>query len=103
MSKPVLVQIPHRLGREEAVRRLKGGLGNARANFNNIMSVHEEAWNGDRLQFHVSALGQHANGSIDVRDDHVLLEVTLPWLLGRFVEKIVPAVRKQATLLLEKK
>jgi len=103
MSKPVIVQIPHRLGREEAVRRLKNGLGSARANFSHVLHVHEEAWSGDRLQFHVSALGQHANGAIDVRDDHVVLEVTLPWLLAQFVEKIVPAVRRQGTLLLEKK
>ena len=45
----------------------------------------------------------HANGTIDVRDDHVILEVTLPWLLAQFVEKIAPAIRKQGTLMLEKK
>ena len=103
MSKPVVVQIPHHLGKEEAVRRLKNGLGSARTHFSHIMSVQEEIWTGDRLQFHVSALGQHANGTIDVRDDHVVLEVTLPWLLAQFVQKIAPTIRKQGTLMLEKK
>ena len=27
MSKPLIVSIPHRLGKEEALRRLKAGLG----------------------------------------------------------------------------
>jgi hypothetical protein len=103
MSRPVTVSIPHRLGREEAVRRLKSGLGSARSGYAHLMAVQEETWTGDHLQFRVSALGQSASGTIDVADDHVRLEVTLPWLLARLAEKIVPAVQKQGTLLLEKK
>jgi len=33
----------------------------------------------------------------------VLLQVTLPWLLGVVAERIVPTIRKEGTLLLEKK
>jgi len=29
--------------------------------------------------------------------------VTLPWLLAKFAEKFVPVIRKETTLLLEKK
>ena len=36
--------------------------------------------------FRVRALGQAASGHLDVEDDHVRLEVTLPWLLQRFAE-----------------
>jgi hypothetical protein len=31
------------------------------------------------------------------------LEVTLPWLLAKLSETLVPAIRRQTTLLLEKK
>ena len=31
------------------------------------------------------------------------LEVTLPWLLAKFAEKLVPAIRKEGVLMLEKK
>ncbi len=55
------------------------------------------------MQFRVRALGQGANGKIDIFDDHVLLEVTLPWLLAKFAEKLVPAIRKEGVLMLEKK
>jgi hypothetical protein len=33
----------------------------------------------------------------------VRLEVTLPWLLAKFAEKLTPAIRKEATLMLEHK
>jgi hypothetical protein len=51
----------------------------------------------------VSALGQSASGSIDVADDHVRLEVFLPWFLAKLVGTIQPLIRKEGTLLLEKK
>ena len=71
MSKPLVVTIPHRLGKDEAVRRLKSGLGNARTNFAHLFTVQEETWTGDHLAFRVSALGQVVSGGIDVLDDQV--------------------------------
>jgi Putative polyhydroxyalkanoic acid system protein (PHA_gran_rgn) len=68
MSKPLTVTIPHRLGKDEAVRRLKSGLGAVRSNWGHVFAIQEETWTGDRLQFQVSALGQSASGSIDVRE-----------------------------------
>ena len=103
MSQPLIVSIPHRLGKDEAVRRLKSGLGNVRANYSHLFAVQEETWTGDHLQFRVSALGQAASGSIDVLDDCVNLVVHLPWLLARIAAAIQPLVRKEGTLLLEKK
>ena len=53
--------------------------------------------------FEVSALGQSASGSIDVAEDYVRLEVFLPWLLAKLVGTIQPLLRKEGTLLLERK
>jgi hypothetical protein len=103
MSKPLVVSIPHRLGKEEALRRIKSGLGNVRSNYSHLMSISEETWNGDQLQFQVSALGQAASGTIDVREDYAQVEITLPWLLQKLAERIAPAIRQQGTLMLEKK
>ena len=66
-------------------------------------TFHEQAWSGDRLTFRASALGQQASGLIDVLDDSVRIEVTLPWLLGKIAEKLIPAIRRESTLMLEKK
>ena len=103
MSRPLIISIPHHLGREEAVRRIKSGLATARANYAPWLSINEESWTGDRLNFSVSSLGQTAAGILDIADDHVRLEVTLPWLLAMLAERFTPAIRKEGTLLLEKK
>jgi len=68
-----------------------------------LIKVDEETWVGDRLTLRVSALGQSANGVIDVADDHVRLEVQLPWLLAKLGEKIKGAISREGTLMLEKK
>jgi hypothetical protein len=103
MSQPFVVSIPHRLGKEEAVRRLQSGLGKVRANYSHLFAVQEETWTDNHLQFRVSALGQTASGTLDVMEDRVNLQVYLPWLLARLASAIQPLVRKEGTLLLEKK
>ena len=102
MSAPLVVSIPHQLGREEAARRLKGGLTRAAESFR-ALNVEEERWDGERMYFRVRALGQAASGQVDVADDHVRLEVTLPWLLQRFAEVAKAAIQKRGQLLLTKK
>ncbi len=102
MAAPLIVSIPHDLGRDEARRRLQAGLTRA-ASGAPILNVDEEIWDGDRMAFRVRALGQAAAGHVDVRDDHIRLEVTLPWLLQRFAEIAQLTIRKQGRLLLEKR
>jgi hypothetical protein len=41
MSEPLVVVIPHRLGKDEALRRIKDGLGRARAEFGWLLSLEE--------------------------------------------------------------
>lgn len=101
MSAPLVVSIPHRLGREEAARRLKTGLGRAAASIP-VMQVEEERWSGDTMNFRIRALGQIATGQVDVGDDHVKVEVVLPWLLQRFAEMAQATIRKRGQLLLTK-
>ncbi|WP_298242490.1 polyhydroxyalkanoic acid system family protein [uncultured Bradyrhizobium sp.] len=101
MSAPLVVSIPHRLGREEAVRRLKTGLGRAAASIP-VMQVEEERWTGDSMAFRIRALGQIATGQVDVADDHVKVQVVLPWLLQRFAEMAQATIKKRGQLLLTK-
>jgi Putative polyhydroxyalkanoic acid system protein (PHA_gran_rgn) len=102
MAAPLIVSIPHRLGREEATRRLKAGLTRAVSSIP-VLTVDEERWEQDRMIFRVRALGQAASGHLDVADDHVRLEVTLPWLLQRFAEVAQVAIRNRGNLLLTKR
>ena len=102
MSAPLVVSIPHRLGREEATRRLKAGLTRAATSIP-VLKVDEERWEDNRMVFRVRALGQAAAGHLDVEDDHVRLEVTLPWLLQRFAEVAQVAIQNRGRLLLTKR
>jgi hypothetical protein len=103
MSTPVTVSVPHRLGKDEATRRLKSGLSRMANNLGGIIKIEQEVWTGDRLSFQMQGLGQHAAGTIDVRDDSLLIAVTLPWLLAKIADQFMPKLKKEATLLLEKK
>jgi hypothetical protein len=102
MPAPLIISIPHGLGREEAVRRLKTGLTRAVTSVP-VLAVDEERWEDNRMIFRVRALGQAASGHLDVADDHVRLEVTLPWLLQRFAEVAQAAIRNRGKLLLTKR
>src|SRR5206468_1050015 len=102
MSKPLVVSIPHSLGREEAMRRLKSGLTRAASKVP-VLQVDEERWEDNRMIFRVRALGQAAAGHVDVEEDHVKVEVMLPWLLQRFAEVAQAAIKHRGNLLLTKK
>jgi hypothetical protein len=103
MSKPIVVSIPHQLGKEEALRRLQSGLGRFRTSFGDKVAVVEETWAGDHLDFRWGIFGQTVGGNLDVAADHVRLEVQLPWLLAQLAEKATALIQKQGTLLLGKK
>jgi hypothetical protein len=102
MSEPLVVKIPHKLGKEEAMRRVKPALGKASSAFP-VLTVEEEFWSGDRLSFRVRALGQVAVGNVDVAEDHVQLEVTLPWLLHKFAQAVQQTIAGRGRVLLEKR
>ena len=47
--------------------------------------------------------GQSASGTIAVFEDSIRIDVMLPWLLAKLGERLLPALKKETTLLLEKK
>lgn len=103
MSDTVNVVIGHRLGKVEAVRRLEEGLARTRGRLGAMIAIEQEAWQGDTLRFRMRALGQTAAGTIEVLEDALRIEVSLPWLLAKAAKRLLPILRKEATLLLEKK
>ncbi|RUO98474.1 polyhydroxyalkanoic acid system family protein [Hyphomicrobium sp.] len=100
MAEPIVITIPHRLSKDEAIRRLKNGLGSANLPF---LTIEREEWTGDLLEFSLKAMGQQATGTALVQDSAVQLTLVLPWLLHRFAELASGALTKRTKLLLEKK
>ena len=102
MSEPLVITISHTLGKEEALRRIRPALSKASQSFP-VLKVEEEIWTGDRLDFRVRAIGQSAAGNVQVGDDVVRLEVSLPWLLHKFAQAVQRTVEGRGRILLEKK
>jgi hypothetical protein len=103
MSERVTVLVSHRLGKAEAGRRLRDGFARTKGQLGELIAIEQEMWEGDTLRFTMRALGQTASGTIDVLDDALRIEVSLPWLLAKAANRLLPVMRKSATLLLEKK
>ena len=103
MSDTVTVVVGHRLGKVEAVRRLKEGFARSNGQLGSMIEMEQETWQGDTLRFRMRALGQTAAASIEVLDDALRIEVSLPWLLAQAAKRLLPILRKEATLLLEEK
>ena len=103
MSRPLVVSIPHSLGRQEALRRIHSGIDQAKTGFASHLSVVEEKWSGDHLDFKVTVLRQAINGAIEVGEQQVMLTVELPWALAVLAEKAKALITRQGTLMLEKK
>lgn len=103
MRETISVSIPHHLGKDEALRRIKDGVVEARTKFASVLSVRQADWSGDTLAFNVSAVAQQVAGTIQVAESHVKLDVELPWILAKLAKVIAPAIKKEGTLLLENK
>jgi hypothetical protein len=102
VPEPIIITIAHTLGKDEALRRIKPALGKASESFP-MLRVEVENWSGDKMDFRVRALRQAASGTVQVADDYVRLEVTLPWLLHKFGEAVQKTIRSRGQILLEKK
>ena len=102
MTSPIQVDLPHRLGAEEARRRIDGGIGRLKDFIPGNAEVRS-AWTGDRLGLQVTALGQEVNAQLEVRDTFVRVELLLPPSLAFFGQAIEAALRhKGADILLDK-
>ena len=67
------------------------------------MATVETDWpHEDRMNLHITAMGQQIEGGIDVGDDEVVIELDLPGMLGMMRGTIEGAVRKYGTRMLEK-
>ena len=103
MSEIVTLIIGHRLGKAEAIRRIKEGFARGEGPLGPVIAMEQPTWEGDTLRFVMRALGQTAAARVEVLEEALRIEVSLPWLLAKAAKRILPILRKEATLLLEKK
>jgi putative polyhydroxyalkanoate system protein len=100
MSKPVVVNIPHELGRAEARRRIDEGVGRLTSQIGAVGDLKQE-WDGDTLAFSLQAIGQTVTGTIEILEREVRLEVHLPGIFAMIANKVKGRLREQGQILLE--
>lgn len=103
MPTPITLSIPHQLGRLEARRRIDTGFANIVRQLPGGSGTHSERWEGDRLVFNVSGLGQTISGVVEVLDATVTMEIELPAVLGLIASGVKGRLRQAGQLLLTRK
>jgi len=102
MSNPLTVDLPHKLGAEEARRRIERNVGKLGSAIPGGAQVGSK-WTGDRLDLDVGAMGQQVAAQIEVQESLVRLTVHLPPALAFFGGMIEPLIRSQGAAMLEDK
>jgi putative polyhydroxyalkanoic acid system protein len=100
MTNPIQVDLPHKLGAEEARRRIDGGIGKLKDFIPGGGDVRS-AWTGNRLGLQVAAMGQEVSAQLDVRDTFVRVELLLPPSLAFFRPAVEAALRNRGGAMLE--
>ena len=101
MNKPVVVDLPHRLGADEAKARMQRGIGKLKDHIPGGNAEVQSSWQGDRMNLSVKAMGQEVSGHIDVHETKVRLELMLPPLLAMLAGPIEAMLRNRGTEMLE--
>jgi hypothetical protein len=103
MTTPIKVDLPHRLGAQEAKRRLQNGLGTLKNHIPGGTAEVQASWQDDRMNLQVAAMGQEVRATLDVEESLVRLEVLLPPMLSFLAKPIEALLRRQGAELLEDK
>ena len=104
MQRPIDVDLPHKLGRDEARRRIADNIHKLKDHIPGGASHIDSSWSGDRLTLNVQAMGQAAEALIDVEESKVHCRIQLPGMLSMFAGPIEQMLKlKGADLLLEDK
>ena len=102
MPPPLTINLPHQLGRAVARQRLEEGFARLVDQLPGAAGACVQRWDGDRMQFSVTAMGQKVSGVIEVLDASVLMEIELPGILGVPAGGLKSRLRKAGQLLLTK-
>ena len=104
MERPIEVELPHKLGREEAHRRIANNVHTLKDHVPGGAAQVQSSWAGDQLNLDITALGQKVAAKIDVEDTMVRCRVMLPGMLALFAGPIEAALNaKGRDVLLEDK
>ena len=102
MNKPIVIDLPHKIGAEEAKRRMRNGIGKLKDHIPGGGEVRS-GWEGDRMNLSVKAMGQEVSGHMEVHETKVHVELMLPAMLSLFAPQVEALFRSRAAAMLEDK
>jgi hypothetical protein len=97
----ISLETPHKLGREEAVRRLKDKFNVVRALYGAHVTNLQQKWTDHTHSFSFKAMGMGVSGAVQVEDALVKLQVELPLAATLFKGTIEERIRREISGLLE--
>jgi hypothetical protein len=98
---PLTVSVPHRLGREEAKRRIDTGIARVGPELGAFVNELDYHWQADTLHVSARAMWQTITGRIAVLDEAVRVEIDLPWLMRLIGDSVGRQVRERVILMLQ--
>ncbi len=96
----LLLEVPHALDRDEAVRRLKEKFAAAQVEHGQHVSKFHDEWKDHTFSFSLHALGMGVSGTVAVEPRKIRLEVTLPLAAMLFKRAIEERLRQEVEGLL---
>jgi hypothetical protein len=96
----LIVSVNHRLSQDEALRRIRATVAQARAQYADEIDDLRESWGGYVGAFEISALSQQASGTVTVNTAEVTVQIALPLLALVFKSRIESGMRDELTNIL---
>jgi hypothetical protein len=94
------VSVPHQLGQQAALARVREFLESVRRDYAGQMSDVEGQWDDNRLQFGFRASGLTISGNMVVEESQVHVNAPLPLAAAFFRGRIENAIRDELQRLL---
>lgn len=103
MNQTITLTLPHSLPKAEARRRVDEALAQAGHQLTQIkIAQFRKNWEGDRLTFLAQLLGQEVAGHVEVQEQGIKLEVSLPGILAFMADVVRGRLQSEGRKLLAK-
>jgi hypothetical protein len=89
----LMVSVSHRLSQDEALRRIRAVVAQAKIQHSDKINDLRQSWNGYVGAFDVSGMGQKASGTVGVNPSDVTVQIKLPFAASLFKSKIESGIR----------
>ncbi len=87
MGQTVSVDVPHKLGAEEAERRVRAGIEALKSKYGETLSIVQVDWGEARADLTIAIFGHSLKAAMDFLPDCVRVSLELPWVLAMVAEK----------------